>query len=133
MDADVIGHYGVHSAISRETAKMFDESITVTTVDGGSTERPGVWLDGHFCAKAFHSLATDLQKPENLGKNMMLWQTKSVVQPRGSEDEWTRMKQMPQVVQEWANKGKAESVLRPGAVNVTDGDPEDYRGLTTTI
>jgi hypothetical protein len=97
------------------------------------TQPPGMWLCGHFCAKAFAVMCDDLLKPETQGKNLLFWQTKSRTQPRGSEDEWTKMQTMPAVVQEWANTGTAESILRQGHVDLEHGGVSDYRGLTTPL
>ena len=72
-------------------------------------------------------------KPENAGKNMLFWQTKSRVQPRGPENEWARLQAMPAAVRTWANAGAAESILRPGGVNLDGGAPGDYRPLMTPV
>ena len=63
----------------------------------------------------------------------MLWMTKSAVQPRGDVDEWSKFVRSNDAVKKWANKGKAESVLRPGRVDTNDGKPEDYRSLMTSV
>jgi hypothetical protein len=158
-DADVVGEYGIHSDASRRFATLFDKTAIISPVDatrrnrkrdgggggGGASsssstaaaaaaaDTPGLWLCGHFCAKAFHCMATDLAKPENKNKTMVFWQTKSRVQPMGSSDEWDRMRQMPPVVRKWAEEGKAESALRPGLVNTAGGCAADYRAVTTVV
>ena len=95
---------------------------------------PGLWLCGHFTAKPFAAMLDALCKPENANKNMVFWQTKSRIQPRGVKDEWRRMKQMPASVLAWAREGRAESKERPGAVNPSDASsPASYRALMTEI
>jgi len=156
-DADVVGEYGIHSDASRRFATLFDKTAIISPVDatrrnrkrddggGGASsssstaaaaaaaDTPGLWLCGHFCAKAFHCMATDLAKPENKDKTMVFWQTKSRVQPMGGSDEWDRMRQMPPIVRKWADEGKAESALRPGSVNTAGGCAADYRAVTTVV
>jgi hypothetical protein len=131
-DTFVTGTYGVHSDASRACARLFDDSSTVTDLSTGETAS-GLWLCGHFTAKAMAVMCDDLLKDGNEGKNMLFWQTKSLVQPRGREDEWKRMQQMPSAVQQWAQQGQAESTVRPGKVDLLDGSAEDYRGLMTKI
>ena len=158
-DADVVGEYGVHSDQSRRFAELFDRTASISPLsdvhhtrgrDGGEQgeggggngggaatghgdETPGLWLCGHFCAKAFLCMAADLARPEGKDKTMLFWQTKSRVQPRGAVDEWDRMRQMPPAVRQWANKGVAESALRPGSVDTESGCSADYRELTTVV
>ena len=99
--------------------------------DRGGTPAQPLWLCGHFVAKAFAAMLADLEaSPE---RRAMLWQTKSAVQPRGSEDEWAKMQTMPPAVHAWADDGEAESSLRPGSVRLTGGSPDDYRGLMTRV
>lgn len=130
-DAKLAGKYGAHSEPSRAAARLFEESSVLSTPDGATP--PGLWLCGHFTAKALAAMCDDLVQPDAAGKHMVLWQTKSLVQPRGREDEWQKLQRMPRGVQAWATQGHAESVLRPGSVNVDGGSPEDYRPLMTEI
>ena len=128
-DADLVGVYGAHSEISRAASREYDATGAVS--DRGGTPAKPLWLCGHFVAKAFAAMLADLEaSPE---RRAMLWQTKSAVQPRGSEDEWAKMQTMPSAVHAWADDGKAESSLRPGSVRLTDGSPDDYRGLMTRV
>jgi len=132
-DKDVVGAYGGHSQLSRQAAKHYDEKGTVTHYKTGNKEKE-LWVCGHFVAKAFQPLVQDLES-KRTGDNSkyMLWMTKSAVQPRGNLNEWTRLMERSDEVQEWANRGKAESILRPGKVSINDGKPEDYRSLMTEI
>ena len=128
-DADLVGVYGAHSEISRAASREYDATGAVS--DRGGTPAQPLWLCGHFVAKAFAAMLADLEaSPE---RRAMLWQTKSAVQPRGSEDEWAKMQTMPSAVHAWADEGKAESSLRPGSVRLAGGSPDDYRGLMTQV
>ena len=53
--------------------------------------------------------------------------------PLGGEDEWSRFGKMPDKIKEWADKGKAESELRPGKVDTKFGNNTDYRILMTKV
>jgi hypothetical protein len=130
-DAFLTGSYGVHSIPSRTCARLFDSSATVTDLSGEAA--PGLWLCGHFTAKAMAVMCDDLLKADNAGKDMIFWQTKSVVQPRGNKDEWKEMQQMPPAVKTWAQEGHAESEKRPGKVDFINGSEKDYRGVMTDI
>ncbi|CAK0837262.1 unnamed protein product [Prorocentrum cordatum] len=132
--AELCGKYGVHSDMSRSCANLFDSTASLEPTAGAAKMAlPKPWLCGHFCAKAFAAMCDDLLKPEHAGKNMLFWQTKSLVQPLGPEDEWARVRAMPRAVQAWASAGTAESLLRPGRVDLDGGAPEDYRGLMTKV
>lgn len=134
-DKDVVGKYGGHSDLTRETAKCYDEKGSVTNLKTGSKEK-NLWMCGHFVAKAVHPLLQDLEATcgdSESKEQYMLWMTKSAVQPRGDVDEWSKFVRSNDAVKKWANKGKAESVLRPGRVDTNDGKPEDYRSLMTSV
>jgi len=130
-EAILTGKYGTHSAPSRACAKLFDETGSIKLASG--KEAPGLWLCGHFAAKPMAAMCDDLLKEEHAGKNMVFWQTKSRIQPRGPKDEWAQMQNMPPLVQAWAQQGKPESTKRPGKVNLKDGAAADYRSLMTDI
>lgn len=131
-DKDLVGTYGAHSAPSRTCARLFDK--TAVLQDDQGKMAPGLWVCGHFTAKAVAAMCDDLLRPEHAEKNMVLWQTKSCVQPRGTTvDEWELMQNMHPVVRTWAQEGKAESEKRPGKVDLAHGSPEDYRGLMTDV
>jgi len=142
-----VGIYGGHSEASLAASRAYDASgsVTVRAADGSTTPAPHLWLCGHFAAKAVAVLLQDAEAsrtsagaagtdettaPQGL---QMLWQTKSMVQPRGDADEWSAMCAMPDVVREWADKGQAMSSLRPGSVNTRGGSADDYRGLMRTV
>ncbi|KAL3912257.1 MAG: hypothetical protein SGARI_001255 [Bacillariaceae sp.] len=131
-DADVVGKYGAHSEKSRESALYYDENGVVTDFKTGKKEKD-LWVCGHF------PLVKDLeeamqQSPSKDPPKYMLWQTKSLVQPKGPLNEWEKMQQQNDVVKKWADDGKAESPkFRPGKVSTKDGSSEDYRSVMTVI
>ncbi|KAI9353608.1 hypothetical protein BDR26DRAFT_7827 [Obelidium mucronatum] len=96
-DEDLVGQYGVHSVKSLRAATY---DIKMKVVDGTDfkNERrakdenppPVPWLCGHFLAKPFSVLFERLERNAASGikENLMLWQTKSSIQPRGPCDEW---------------------------------------------
>lgn len=140
-DATVVGKYGGHSEKTRAAAKLYDARGVMTDyVTGQETKK--LWLCGHFASKAFQPLVNDLETAAEVAedhhgrgesKSYMLWMTKSAVQPRGGVNEWSKMVQANDVVREWANKGKAESIHRRGLVSTVDGKPNDYRSIMTKI
>ena len=93
---------------------------------------PDPWLCGHFSAKAFGLMLDDLEAREPTPGNqngekpapVLFWATKSVIQPRGEIDEWTRFAAMPAPVKQWADEG--------GIATSADSTP-DYRKLMTPI
>mmetsp|Transcript_22440 Transcript_22440/g.33209 ORF Transcript_22440/g.33209 Transcript_22440/m.33209 type:complete len:788 (-) Transcript_22440:422-2785(-) len=124
MDRDCVGS---------EASTSTTDNANHSSNKDNSTSIPGLWLCGHFTAKAMAAMCDDLLKDENAGKNMVFWQTKSCVQPRGAVDEWGKMQQMPPAIQQWANEGQPQSEKRSGKVNLKDGSAEDYRKLMTKI
>ena len=49
----------------------------------------------------------------------LFWQTKSALQPRGDRDEFELAKStMPSKIQRWINRGKQDSALRPGKIDL---------------
>jgi hypothetical protein len=135
-DEDVVGIYGGHSEKTRTAAKLYDEKGVVMDSVGQEAEK--LWLCGHFVSKAFQPLLKDLEEEGNdidggNAQKFMLWMTKSAVQPRGNENEWNKMLQENDAVKQWADEGKAESLLRPGRVSTLDGKPEDYRSVMTKV
>jgi 1-aminocyclopropane-1-carboxylate deaminase/D-cysteine desulfhydrase-like pyridoxal-dependent ACC family enzyme len=131
-DAEVVGKYGAHSSLSRAAAQHYDKAGVVTDFLSGTPEKK-LWICGHFVAKALQPLIHDMETQAAASPRFMLWMTKSAVQPRGKNDEWSKMQEANDVVKEWANKGKAESTLRPGRFSTVDGKQEDYRCLMTEI
>ena len=129
-DKNVVGKYGGHSALTLEAASYYDDKATVVDYKTGDQEKH-LWVCGHFVAKAFHPLLQDLEEGEN--DDYMLWMTKSAIQPRGTVDEWPKLLARGDAVRQWADEGKAESILRPGCVNTKDGTAADYRSLMTEI
>ena len=119
-------------------SQAFDTSGKV--VDSEGQPAPGLWLCGHFTAKSLSVLIRDeLQKPDSHAgaASVLLWQTKSLVQPKGPLEEFEKLKQMPSAVWlllqrrrmicgfgqvlAWANKGEAHSSARPGHVDTENG------------
>ncbi|KAF0697903.1 Aste57867_11435 [Aphanomyces stellatus] len=149
-DADLVGKYGAHTTRSLAAA-AFDSVMEIdgplpawmesTTTKEGRDVRP--WLCGHFVAKVFAMLVEDLidedegcENARTKKKTRLLWQTKSLVQPRGPADEWSRFVELTAAskgLATWANKGHAHSLLRRGRVHVPDGRPETYQGLMTSV
>ena len=129
-DAELIGLYGGHSKISKDTASQYDKFGDSIRDHKGIAQKP-LWLCGHFAAKAFAQMTIELQKDRS--KKYIFWQTKSAVQPRGTKDEWKHLKNMPDSVLRWANKGEAHSILRQGKVNTDRGDASGYRHLMTQV
>ena len=88
-------------------------------------------------SKAAQPLLKDLEAEATKGLDAspkyILWMTKSAVQPRGAVDEWTKFQGVNDVVKNWADEGRAESILRPGRVSTANGKAEDYRSLMTEI
>ena len=140
-DAQVVGIYGGHSEKSREAANHYDDKGVVLDYKTGEKKK-GLWVCGHFVAKAFYPLMKDMEaemkrdKDDNTEKvppKFMLWMTKSAVQPLGNVDEWSKFTKSNDAVKKWAREGKAESTLRPGNVSIDDGKAEDYRSIMTKI
>lgn len=134
-DPSVVGKYGTHSELTRSVAKLCDEYGSVADNRGGNMK--SLWICGHFVAKALVPLLHDLKDqsidPSGDKAPFMLWMTKSAVQPRGNVDEWNLLLKQNDAVKEWANEGRAESVLRKGRVSTTDGSSRDYRSIMTKV
>ena len=120
-----VGKYGGHTETSRAAAALYGNT--------GSVENgPDLWLCGHFSAKAFGLMLEDLEAREatldveNGEKTapVIFWATKSVIQPRGKIDEWSRFATMPAPVKQWADEGGIAS---------TTGSTPDYRDLMTPV
>ena len=71
-NASLTGKYGAHSRPSRAAARLFDDTCSMSSALG--EEVPGLWLCGHFTAKAMAAMCHDLCCEEHAGKSMMLWQ-----------------------------------------------------------
>eukprot|EP00550_Attheya_septentrionalis_P003773 CAMPEP_0198282486 /NCGR_PEP_ID=MMETSP1449-20131203/2287_1 /TAXON_ID=420275 /ORGANISM="Attheya septentrionalis, Strain CCMP2084" /LENGTH=313 /DNA_ID=CAMNT_0043978751 /DNA_START=1001 /DNA_END=1939 /DNA_ORIENTATION=+ len=134
-DQEVVGTYGAHTAMTRSVAKLYDAQGSVVD-NAGETKHP-LWVCGHFVGKALAPLLQDLkeQAADSSSNKIsyMLWMTKSAVQPKGNEDEWTRFLKENDTIKQWANEGKAESLLRPGRVSTIDGLNSDYRAVMTYV
>jgi len=138
-EAEYAGTYGVHSARSA-AASAFDEKLEVSGPCPRwiptSSSPPIPWLCGHFTGKSF-AVMLDRLEAANGPLNVLLWQTKSNIQPLGAkQDEWSAIKQKAgesKVLKEWSEKGKAASVLRPGKVDLENGTPSDYRPIMTRV
>eukprot|EP00979_Chaetoceros_neogracilis_P013131 scaffold3695_cov173-Chaetoceros_neogracile.AAC.1 len=91
-------YMGGHTEKSREAANHYDDKEVVLDYKTGE-KKEGLWVCGHFVAKAFHPLMKDMEaemkrdKHDNTEKvppKFMLWMTKSAVQPLGNVDEWSK-------------------------------------------
>ncbi|RHY25427.1 hypothetical protein DYB32_008319 [Aphanomyces invadans] len=149
-DPDIIGEYGTHSVASLAAATHMDVGCQV---EGSCPlwSKPGSvandfkpWLCGHFASKPFAKLMHDLhlERAEINGscapikpKVRLLWLTKSYTQPRGDADEWTKFSTLAKdkPIREWAEKGRAYSLLRPGHINLAHGSSKDYRHVMTFV
>ncbi|KAF0696571.1 Aste57867_12693 [Aphanomyces stellatus] len=143
LDTDLIGQYGTHSVTSLAAAS-FD---SVLQVDGPApkwatdTVHKTPWLCGHFAAKPFAKMLQDIEAETHSTKAKtplvrLFWQTKSWIQPRGPADEWQRLVDVAATapsVREWANQGRASSLLRRGSVRLPHGSPETYQSLMTAV
>ena len=120
-----VGVYGGHTKKSSAAAALYSEN-------GRVENGPDLWLCGHFSAKAFGLMLDDLEAREASSGTpdgektapVIFWATKSVTQPRGEIDEWTRFAAMPAPVRQWADGG--------GIATSADSTP-DYRHLMTQV
>lgn len=138
-EPEYVGTYGTHSDKSR-VASALDVSFEMS---GSCPEwivngvPPPPWLCGHFTGKSFSYMLDRLESRADGSKmEILLWQTKSNVQPLGTEDEWTQLQataQKSKMIKQWVNEGKATSVLRPAKIDLDKGNPTDYRHVMTQI
>ena len=126
----MIGTYGGHSELSRKFSEMYDRSGKM--FDSKNQRATHIWLCGHFTAKAFGVMMQDIQNAQSAGRHdysPLFWQTKSALQPRGDRDEYELAKAaLPPKVHRWLNRGKQDSMLRPGSIDLKDGGIS-YRNL----
>ncbi|KAJ3120883.1 hypothetical protein HK100_012612 [Physocladia obscura] len=135
-DEDIVGLYGVHSTRSLRAAS-YDTLLQV--FDGtnksewsAESQPPVPWICGHFVGKPFAVLLNDLERNTRNGveKHLLLWQTKSAIQPKGPVDEWMQVKEVADDSKEfgkWLKESQPHSLLRRGYIDVADGKPEDYQ------
>jgi hypothetical protein len=90
QSAELIGRYGGHSPVSLEASQSYDRTGIVQDAEGNSA--PDLWLCGHFVGKALVALLDELSVQPDA--HVLLWQTKSAVQPRGPADEWERFQRL---------------------------------------
>lgn len=142
-DAEMVEIYGTHSKMSSAAAKLYEEKGAV--FDENGKKATDLWLCGHFASKSFAAIvrkirqekaAAGIPETENVHRNIIFWQTKSVVQPRGSENEFKKLQTIAhdsKAMREWVQNGKAYSTkLRPGEVDLTKTS-ETYRHLMTHV
>jgi len=134
-DADVVGKYGAHSSKSAAASALAVNLQVSGPCPEWLSQAPTPWLCGHFTGKAFAGM---LEKLESRAEavQVLFWQTKSLVQPRGRVDEWAelgRLVQNSKVLKQWTKDGKQNSVMRPGKVDVDSGTASDYRNIMTSI
>lgn len=129
-DLELIGEYGSHSEKSLHSARVADEKLEC---DG-----PNPWICGHFVAKPYALMMGRLENHED-GENVIFWHTKSITQPLGDCDEPDELVKLKHLVRreearkpgsmlDWS-RGEARSVLRPGKVDIENGNCKDYRHL----
>ena len=127
----MIGTYGGHSDLSRSFSEMYDRSGKI--FDSKNQRAEHIWLCGHFTAKAFGVMIQDIQNAHSTGRHdycPLFWQTKSALQPRGDRDEFELAKStMPAKIQRWINRGKQDSALRPGKIDLNKEKVTTYRDL----
>ena len=142
-DKDVVGKYGEHSKRSLWASGLYDQFGSVVDAKTGSIRQKDLWLCGHFVGKPFSVIlqraaeapggAGALPRPQHL--NVILWQTKSAVQPRGALDEWEafcKLKEEHGSIRRWSDRGRFSSILRVGAVSDQAG-ADGYRHLMTAV
>jgi len=140
---DVVGTYGAHSNVSQESAHLYEEHGSVTDAAGHACTP--LWLCGHFTAKAFAVLLRRLREEASAREaapgaafhhsSLLLWHTKSAVQPQGPVDEWQRFLHLAAEsgsLFKWAMDGKPTSRDRIGTVLAEDGC-HGYRHLMTRV
>ncbi|KAJ3227115.1 hypothetical protein HK099_003334 [Clydaea vesicula] len=135
-DAEVIGMYGAHSERSLITSSL-DAKIELKGELPqwlkGNDSIPIPWLCGHFVGKAFTVMMDRLKSNQQDGENVLLWQTKSHIQPRGSYEgeleELKKYSESSKKFREYVEKGKETSILRPGKVDLKADNGNDYRHL----
>merc|ERR1712232_1375034 len=120
-----MGKYGAHSEVSRKAKAVYDESVKPLL------GAPHLWMCGHFTAKSLALMLKlikedlDSQRPP---RNLLLWQTKSAVQPLGAEEKgWSAFQaecNKSSAFKKWAVWGDASghpSFKGDGKVNVVSG------------
>lgn len=98
-DKEIIGRYGAHSKTSKKITAKFEKDGKVLRLcaKGDELRAENLWLCGHYTGKSFTALYKDFMnlrknKDERANKKiLLLWQTKSIVQPRSTVDEWKVM------------------------------------------
>lgn len=138
-DLDITGKYGAHSAASKAAKARYDESVSPPP------GAPHLWLCGHFSAKSFALLLKLLDKEPQQGerRRLLFWQTKSSVQPKGGQDEWSAWQDMCRTNKPLAKWGVVGGVTgHPTSVGGLSGvsdevrkvaAPEDYLGFMTPV
>jgi len=140
-DKDVVGAYGKHSKKSAWASTVYDQHGAMHNHQG--VEEDDLWLCGHFAAKPFavileRAAAQELKARPGADPcrlNIIMWQTKSAVQPRGPRDEWdsfSSLRESSASLRKWADEGKAQSSLRKGEVS-TESGPDGYRHLMKPV
>lgn len=134
-DPDIIGLYGAHSDVSLTTSEVYDEHGSL--VDQHGDPAKDIWLCGHFTSKPFTALLDAIKREDGAThKDVIFWQTKSAVQPRGEMDEFKKLKALAdrsKGIKEWVVQGQdGYSSLREGSIQLDKG-PETYRHLMTSL
>jgi hypothetical protein len=93
-DLEVIGKYGAHSELSRAAAQNADNHMKIESSIPWICGITIPFILGHFSAKPFSVMMARLEDGAKDGENILFWQTKSAVQPRGCEEEFDKLKEL---------------------------------------
>lgn len=136
-DAEMVETYGTYSKMSLEAAKLYEEKGIVKDENG--EKATDLWLCGHFASKSFAALVRKIRQEKKgegfVHRDIIFWQTKSVVQPRGDDDEFKKLQSVARSskpVRQWVQDGANYSALRPGEVDLTKS-AGTYRHLMTHV
>ena len=119
---ELIGLYGGHSKISKDTASV--RQVWHSMRSKGMAQKP-LWLCGHFAAKAFAQMTLELRKDRS---KSTYFATKLLFS--SWNERRVEVLKTCQMAAKW--QGKAHSILRQGKVNTDRGDV-GHRHLMTQV
>ena len=141
-DAEMVETYGAHSKMSLKASKLYEEKGVVRDSNGEKAQ--DLWLCGHFTSKTFSALVRKIRQEKAAAghkqsdlvhRDIIFWQTKSIVQPRGNEDEFKKLQEVAKnskPIREWVEQGEAYSTKRQGEVDLSKSS-DTYRHLMTHV
>lgn len=141
-DAEMVETYGAHSKMSLKAAKLYEEKGVVRDAKGAKAE--DLWLCGHFTSKTFSAIVRKIRQEKAAAghkasdlvhRDIIFWQTKSVVQPRGNDDEFKKLQELARnssTLREWVQQGESCSTVRQGEVDLAKTS-STYRHLMTHV